>query len=128
MNCLDTDIVLALLNGEVAARAHMERLGSSTLFCTTAINVFELLYMTKNMHPDNALKVRKIVGELDVLPLDVDSAALATHISFQLQKKGLIVDSSDILMGAIALQNNCTIHTRNDKYLSRIEGLRLQSW
>lgn len=128
MNCLDNDIIMALLFGEVQARAHVERLGDATPFCTTAINVFELLHKTKNMHPDNALKIRKMIGELEVLPLDASSAALATHISFQLSKKGLVVDPTDIFIGAIALQNNCTLHTRNVRHLSRIEGLRLQSW
>lgn len=49
----------------------------------------------------------------------------AGKISAKLEKKGMMVEFKDVLIGVSAKMNNYSLKTSNLKHFQRIEGLKL---
>jgi tRNA(fMet)-specific endonuclease VapC len=66
--------------------------------------------------------------QLKVLWLDdLKISKKAAEIHADLKQRGLLIQDADILIAAIALQNNLTVIT-NDKHFSRIQNLKVDNW
>ena len=81
-----------------------------------------------NVREGEIEKVNELISSLNVLSLDRESAILSGNIGADLINKGEIIDLEDIMIGAIALQNNEILLTRNEKHFSRIKNLKIQSY
>ncbi len=42
--------------------------------------------------------------------------------------KGQQIEDNDIFIAAVAVVNNCTLITANDKHFVRIDGLKVENW
>lgn len=63
-----------------------------------------------------------------VLDLKKDSSSRAGLIYADLRKKGQALDPTDCMIAAIALENNETLLTRNEKHFSKIKGLKIEGY
>ena len=126
MNCLDSDLLIGFLRGDRIAKDCIERAKGNV--ATTVINVFELLYQTGSLSEDKRAAVEGFVSSMNVLPLDMESAAKAADVGHGLAKEGRMIDTMDLFIGAISMTNSCTLYTRNDKHFSRIAGLAVKKW
>lgn len=52
---------------------------------------------------------------------------IAAKIYSSLKKSGNLIEDDDILIAALAIENNATLLTNNTKHLGRIEGLKIKS-
>ncbi len=69
-------------------------------------------------------KANFLLQSLRVLPLDAESAKEAGEIEADLKKRGLIIQTEDIMIAAIARINGEKIITR-DMHYARIPGIKV---
>ena len=128
MICIDSDFIIAILKDEPKARDLLMEIESQGDVYTTSINLFEILYTSRGMSKIRENALISLLDALKILPLDRKSALLASGIGNKLVKKGKMVQQMDLMIGAIALQNDMVLVTKNRKHFSRIPGLRTMSW
>lgn len=117
--CLDTDICIAVLNGEKRVEDFRKVLTDSELF-TTSITVFELYLRDYNLD-----KIIGLLNNVYVLNFDEICAIKASNIQKQLKSKGVMLEFRDVFIASIAIINNCSLATFNKKHFSRIKNLEL---
>ncbi|PIN76133.1 hypothetical protein COV18_00775 [Candidatus Woesearchaeota archaeon CG10_big_fil_rev_8_21_14_0_10_37_12] len=118
--CLDSDVLIALLNKDDATKRLIESLDAE--FVITAITSFEVWFGRKSAEP-----VSEILEWLDVLDFDDESSRIAADILRELKKKGKIIEMRDVFIGAICVKNQIELLTYNDKHFEKLKqfGLRL---
>ena len=119
--CLDTDVCIAIINGEQRAENFRQAAVNVDLYLSS-ITIFEL-YLRKT-------KLEKITEflsnfRLAVLPLDENSAIKSSQIFKSLEKSGSLVEFRDVFTASIAVSNNCKFATFNKKHFSKISELKL---
>ncbi len=63
----------------------------------------------------------------DNLPMNDESMMKAAEIYVKL-RTGQTVEDNDIFIAAIAIVNDCTLITANEKHFSRIDELKFENW
>ena len=53
---------------------------------------------------------------------------LAARLYAQLRRAGTPINDADILIAAIALENDCVLVTNNVRHFNRISGLTVENW
>lgn len=69
----------------------------------------------------------KMYEEMEHLSLDIAAINKSVDIYVNLHK-GQQIEDNDIYIAAIAIVNNCTLVTANDKHFGRIENLSCVNW
>ncbi len=64
----------------------------------------------------------------NIIHISEDSARKSASIYASLRQNGLTIGTSDILIAGIALENDLTLITNNEKHYQPIEGLKLDNW
>jgi len=130
MLCLDTDFLIALLQGVPEAVKKAEELDSSKeVRCTTPINMFELYfgaYLSKKP-VENLKEVRALLSSLVHLSYDEEAARLAGELGGKLKSTGQPVGVRDLMIAAIAMRHECVVLSRDEHFL-RIKELRVEKW
>ena len=70
-------------------------------------------------------KLEDFLDNIETLPFDDNSAAVAGKIRVQLDKYGTPIGPYDLLIAASALANNCILVTHNIREFSRITDLKI---
>jgi tRNA(fMet)-specific endonuclease VapC len=124
--CLDTDILIDFLRGDVKTVEEIKQLENQFELATTAINLFELYYGAhKTGRERNVEAVRELAERLEVLKFTHKSAEISGKILAELEKNGKAVDFRDVMIASIVIENNVTLYTKNLKHFKRIKGIRL---
>jgi len=128
LHCIDSDFAIAILKGNKSAKELLTNLESEGDILITSISIFELTYITKEISKKKEKSLINLIDTLKVLPLDKNSALIASKIGRILAKEGKMVHPMDLMIGAMALQNKMPLVTNNVKHFSRIKGLDIVSW
>ena len=128
LNCIDSDFAIAILKGSKSAKELLTKLESEGDILITSISVFELTYITQEISKRKEKSLTNLIDTLKVIPLDKNSALLASKIGRKLAKEGKMVHPMDLMIGAMALQNRMTLITNNIKHFSRFKGLEIVTW
>ena len=128
MICIDSDFAIAILKGNKSAKQLLTTLESEGDIFITSVSIFEITYITKEISKKKEKSLINLIDALKVLPLDKNSALIASKIGRKLAKEGKMVHPMDLMIGAIALQNKMPLVTNNVKHFSRIKGLEVVSW
>ncbi len=115
--CLDTDVVIAILNNEERAISILDKIKNDTILITV-ITLFELLLRKTNLEA-----VEQFRNKVYILDLDEESARNASIIFKDLQKKGKIIDIRDIFIASICRTNKCSLATFNRKHFDSVKDL-----
>mgnify|MGYP000031639456 CR=1 FL=1 len=121
---VDSDVLIDALRGVRRANATLVRLVREGRVATTAVNVFELGCGTQT-EQDEA-RLRDLLQNLEVLPLDVPSALEAARIDRELRTRGERIDARDTIIGGIARWHGIPLVTRNRRHFERIPGLAVE--
>jgi len=119
----DTDVLIDFLAGiepvcgQIAAYLATERLK------TTAITSFELLSGAREGRRGEV--VRKLIQELDVVPLDRHAATRAADVRQRLERNGETIGMADSLIAGIAISSGLPLFTRNRRHFEKVAGLTL---
>lgn len=63
-----------------------------------------------------------------VIPLTTETANRAAKIYSDLRKTGKVIGHNDVMIAAIAIQNDMMLVTNNERHFNRIDGLMLDNW
>ena|SRR3990167_5259732 len=127
MNVLDSDLLIGNLRNDPDAAKAIDRLEGQQNAATT-ITEMELWYGESQRVRPNFKTLELTFNAIQRLALDSESARMAGRIWSGLKRAGKEIDLRDVMIGAIALRHNATLHTRNLKHFERIPGLRVKRW
>ena len=122
---LDTNIVIAILNGEIDLGRGLE--GSEA--CFNIVVLGELYYGAERSERvnDNLARIEEVEAAVTVLPCDRATARHYGRIKCQLKVKGKPIPENDIWIAATAQQHRLTVVTR-DGHFAAIDGLVSEAW
>ena len=127
--CLDSNAVSDIQRKRYNVLEHMEEeiiKGNEIAICS--IVYYEIVRGLKAAGAKTKLKEFLQMYEKFVhLPLDKRAIEVAADIYVSLHK-GRQIEDNDIYIAAIAISNDCTLVTANDKHFSRIEELKAINW
>lgn len=127
--CLDTNIVSEVLRKNPVVNQRLQNeLDNGNKVYISSIVYYEIVRGLKAAGASNKLKgFMKIYPVLAKLPLDMKSIEKAVDIYVDLHK-GNQIEDNDIYIAAIAMANDCTLVTANEKHFSRINNLKYENW
>jgi tRNA(fMet)-specific endonuclease VapC len=117
--CLDTDVVIAILNAEKRAADIITKINDIEVLITS-ITLFELMLRKTNL---DAIEIFR--NKVEILNFDETSARKASIIHKDLKNNGKLIDFRDLFIASIAITNNCQLATFNQKHFENIKDLRI---
>jgi tRNA(fMet)-specific endonuclease VapC len=123
---LDTNVVVALLNGEAEVTARIDALPE--VFLSIAV-LGELYFGAANSgRPEaNAARVSDFAGTCTLVVPDAETARRYGQLRVELKKKGRPIPENDLWIAASALQHGLTLATR-DLHFGHVAGLDIEAW
>ncbi|CAN7762864.1 type II toxin-antitoxin system VapC family toxin [Bradyrhizobium sp. LjRoot220] len=126
---LDTNIISDLVrNPQGKAAKRIAKVGEGNI-CTSIMVAVELRYGCAKSGSARLLKaVEDLLGEIEVLPLEVPADTEYGGIRSELEAAGKPIGSNDLLIAAHACAIQATIVTANTDEFKRIRGLNVENW
>ena len=132
MFCLDTNIVIGIINGRATAvEARFRDTVGRTPLMLSAVVVFELRYgyaKSDRRSRMEAILATFLAPGIEVLPFDADDAAEAGEIRAALEAQGAPIGPYDILIAAQARRRGAALVTLNRREFERVPGLIVTDW
>ena len=135
MVCLDTSFLIDVIKGNEKVKELERELDEnnediniaspSIMELIKGIKLKENLPYIKETEKE---KIKDILSNFNILELDKNSAILAGEIEAELINNGLMIDIEDIMIGAISINNDEVLLTRNVKHFEKINGLKIESY
>lgn len=130
--CLDTNICIRIIRNRPQIGGELEdRLNShAAQLATSTIVAMELMHgAAMAARPEREEDfVLRLLAKLTVLDFDAAAAQHAADIKADLQRKGRLIGSNDILIAGHARSRSLTLVTGNLGEFQRVEGLRVVDW
>jgi tRNA(fMet)-specific endonuclease VapC len=123
---LDTNIVIPLLADDSWIKRKVRE--AAEVFIPVIV-IGELLYgaQKSSRRTENMVKVDEFIRDNVILSCDTETARIYAEIKEQLRKKGRPIPENDIWIGAIALQYDLTLVSR-DTHFREVEKLSPEMW
>lgn len=133
MFCLDTNVVIAVLNDRPpTVRARLkEALADGERVAISTVVVFELRYgADRSARPDrNHPRIDDfLAGPLEVMPFTEEDAADAGAVRAHLARQGTQIGPFDVLIAGQAKARDLPIVTANVREFERVPGLEVRNW
>lgn len=123
--CLDTDVIIRILQNKTDTISVLEKLEDSHELCTTILNISELYYGAYRKSIQEVRALEFFIARLRILEPTQLTAIKTAQIRAKLTKQGLMTDMIDVMIATLALENNCKIFTHNKNHFERIPGIEL---
>jgi tRNA(fMet)-specific endonuclease VapC len=132
MFCLDTNIVIGIMNGRARAAEtrFCEAIGRMPVLLS-AIVIYELHYgyAKSDRHARmEALLTTFLAPGVEVLPFDADDGREAGDIRAALEAQGTPIGPYDLLIAAQARRRGAALVTLNRREFERVPGLIVTDW
>ena len=126
---LDSNVIIDMLRGNenILEKYNLEA-KKDTEFFICPIIFYEVVRGFKVL--DGERKVKNFLNSCknwESLQLSEEVLMKAAEIYVKL-RKGQTVEDNDIFIAAVAIVNDCTLVTANEKHFSRIEELKFENW
>ncbi|MDI4233658.1 type II toxin-antitoxin system VapC family toxin [Bradyrhizobium sp. Arg237L] len=133
MICLDTNIVIWIVNGRSSSLRHRlgEQIRAGTPVALPIVALFEMRYgfAKSGRREHNERLLERFLGlGIDVLPFETDDGMHAGEIRAELESKGTPIGHYDYLIAAQARRRGAALVTLNTREFSRVPGLILVDW
>lgn len=126
---LDTNICIYIINNKpphVFEKFKQFQLGQLGI---SSITASELAFgVEKSGSQRNKQALNKFLAPLEIFPYDEQAIWYYAELRHQLQSKGKIIGSLDMLIAAHALALKVTLVTNNIKEFKRVKGLTVENW
>jgi tRNA(fMet)-specific endonuclease VapC len=127
---LDTDTISYYIKGDIeVTKSIVNYLNYYDCLNISIINYYEVL---SGLKFKNANKQQEIfdnfINENKIIPITINSIKISAEIYAELRKSGTPVDDVDILIAGIAIENDFTLISNNQKHFSKISDLKLDNW
>jgi tRNA(fMet)-specific endonuclease VapC len=132
MFCLDTNIVIGIMNGRARAAEtrFCEAIGRMPVLLS-AIVIYELHYgyaKSDRRARMETLLTTFLAPGVEVLPFDADDAREAGDIRAALEAQGTPIGPYDLLIAAQARRRGAALVTLNRREFERVPGLIVTDW
>jgi len=133
MICLDTNVVIGLLNGRnLRLRERYDaQIAQKAEIVFPAISLFEMRFghakSKRRAEADRRLDELLARG-VDVIPFEAEDAAHAGEIRALLEAAGTPIGAIDLLIAAQARRRGATLVTSNMREFERVPGLLAVDW
>jgi tRNA(fMet)-specific endonuclease VapC len=96
----------------------------------SSITIAELEYGVANSSKSQQaqLALLQFIIPFEIIDFTVDAASWYGRIRKELKTKGLPIGAMDMLIAAIALANDLSLVTNNEREFRRIAGLKIENW
>ena len=133
MICLDTNIVISIVNGRDSSLRHRlgEQMRGGMAVALPVVALFEMRYgfAKSNRGEHNVQLLDRFLGlGIEVLLFELEDAVHAGDIRAQLEIAGTPIGHYDYLIAAQARRRGAALVTRNVREFSRVPGLIVVDW
>ena len=127
---LDTDCCIYLMNGSHAKLTDRVLSHPPAKFAISIISVAELKFgVAKSARrKENEAKLATFRSTYSTVVFDDGAADNYGQVRFELQQRGTLIGTLDMLVAAHALALDVTLVTSNVREFRRVRGLRCESW
>ncbi len=126
---LDTDVLIYLLKGNKILQDKVREVGIYSIGISV-ISLAELYFGAYNSSKvdDNLKLVERFCQKLNIYTDDERMAKIFGKVKANLKSSGQMIEDFDILIAGIAIVNDCTLITNNERHFSRIPDLKIENW
>jgi len=127
---VDTDILSFYFKGDQkVVDKFNEYLREFDVINISIITYYEILGGLKFKNAEKQIKeFEEFVNNNTIIHISEESAKISGDIYANLRKSGITVGTSDILIAGIALENELTLITNNERHYESIQGLNIENW
>ncbi len=126
---LDTNVCIAILNGNQQVLAHIREAGTQALYICAPVKAELWFGACKSQRvAENQSRLRLLFDDLLSLHLDDIAAEHCGEIRAYLAKKGTPIGPYDIQIAAIARANGLILVTHNTNEFLRVPELKVEDW
>lgn len=130
--CLDTNVCIRIIRNRPMIGGELEeRLNThADQVATSTIVMMELLHgAAMSAYPEREHDfVTRLLARLTVLEFDATAAEHAADIKADLQRKGRLIGSNDLLIAGHARSRGMIVVTGNLREFERVGGLQAEDW
>ena len=127
---IDTDILSYYFRGDIKVVAKVIKyLKEFEQINLSIITYYEIVGGLKFKKAEKQiLDFEEFVNNNTIIHISEYSAKISGDIYANLRQKGIVIGSSDILIAGIAIENDLTLITNNEKHYEAIPGLKIENW
>jgi tRNA(fMet)-specific endonuclease VapC len=127
---VDTDILSFYFKGDSKVVAKFnDYLKEFDVINISIITYYEILGGLKFKNAERQIKeFEEFVSNNTIIHISEQSAKLSGDIYADLRQKGITIGTSDILIAGIAIENELTLVTNNERHYESIKGLKIENW
>ena len=127
---VDTDILSFYFKGDSkVVDKFNDYLKEFDVINISIITYYEILGGLKFKKADRQIKeFEEFVSNNTIIHISEQSAKLSGDIYADLRQKGITIGTSDILIAGIAIENELTLVTNNERHYESIKGLKIENW
>ena len=127
---LDTNIVAYIINErpfEVLTK--FQSFSKNEIFVSSIV-VAELWFGVAKSHKkeQNKLALESFLAPLTIIDFDSAAAKFYGLIRADLENKGMVIGSNEMLLAAHAISLGLILVTNNAREFERVEGLKIENW
>jgi len=125
---LDTNIVIAHLNGDEAVWQHWDAATPNVAISSVVLG--ELLFGMKNSNRANRnlSRLNDLIKEVPIVTYDRACAEKYSDLRFSLKRQGRPCGDADMMIAATALVHDAILVTRNVRHFEPVSGLAIEPW
>ncbi len=123
MILLDTDIIIEVMDKKSSRGQEfmLKIMESGEEYCTSSVNMHELLYGIKKYSKDS-----RLVLQMATLECTKKDSELSAFLELGAERKGKAVPRMDAIIASIAINNGCSLYTLDEHFEIFIEtGLKM---
>ncbi|MCL0086873.1 type II toxin-antitoxin system VapC family toxin [Thermodesulfovibrionales bacterium] len=125
---MDTNIVIAFLNGNNAVSERIQRKIDRIALSTLVVAELDYGAKASQNARKNLEKLYRLLDIVQVISFDMECAKIFGTIKSKLRSIGKPTGEVDALLAATAIANKAVLITANKKHFENIEGLKLEVW
>ena len=123
MILLDTDVIIEVMDKKSSRGLEfmLKIMESGEEYCTSSVNMHELLYGIEKYSKDS-----RLVLQMETLEYTKKDSELSAFLELGAERKGKAVPRMDAIIASIAINNGCSLYTLDKHFEIFIEnGLKL---
>jgi tRNA(fMet)-specific endonuclease VapC len=127
---VDTDILSFYFKGDPKViQKFNDYLREFDVINISIITYYEILGGLKFKKAEKKIKeFEEFVNNNTIIHISEESAKISGDIYADLRQKGITIGTSDILIAGIAIENELTLNTNNERHYEPIQGLKIENW
>ena len=127
---VDTDILSFYFKGDSkVVEKFNDYLKEFDVINISIITYYEILGGLRFKKAEKQIKeFEEFVNNNTIIHISEESAKISGDIYADLRQKGITIGTSDILIAGIAIENELTLITNNEKHYDSIQGLKIENW